>query len=162
MRTNTNGAVPVRLAKTDFPVWHFPLPRPHTGPMLGNSSTGLMVWGDGATLRLTIGSTTLWDHDGGAEWREGQSYDAIRKALEAKDEAALKAIFPPTAKTPQLLPVGRLELTLPEGLALDTARLDTRKAFVEIRTRGRAGRLSNPAFRVVLDRATGAVAVLTG
>ena len=159
MRTNTNGAVPVRLAKTDFPVWHFPLPRPHTGPMLGNSSTGLMVWGDGATLRLTIGSTTLWDHDGGAEWREGQSYGAIRKALEAKDEAALKDIFPPTAKTPQRLPVGRLELTLPEGLALDTARLDTRAAFVEVRTHGRAGRLSNPTLRIVLDRATGAVAV---
>ena len=158
MNNSAKGA-PVRLAKTDFPVWHFPLSRPHTGPMLGNSSTGLMVWGEGAVLQLTFGSTTLWDHDGGAEWSEGQSYGAIRRALEAKDEAALKSIFPPTAKTPQLLPVGRLELTLPEGLALDTARLDTRAAFVEVRTRGRAGRLSNPSFRVVLDRATGAVAV---
>ncbi len=77
----------------------------------------------------------------------------------ARGEAAIKAIFPPTAKTPQLLPVGRLELALPEGLALDTAHLDTRAAFVEVRMRGRAGRLSNPALRIVLDRATGAVAV---
>ena len=159
MNANASRAAAPRLAKTDFPFWHFPLLRPHTGPMLGNSSTGLMVWGEGATLRLTIGSTTLWDHDGGAEWREGQSYGAIRRALEANDEAALQAIFPPTAKTPQLLPVGRLELTLPEGLALDTARLDTRAAFVEVRTRGRAGRLANPALRIVLDRETGAVAV---
>ncbi len=134
-------AAPVRLAKTDFPVWHFPLFRPHTGPLLGNSSIGLMLWGEGATLRLTLGSTTLWDHDGGSEWREGQSYGAIRRALEARDEAAIKAIFPPTEKTPQLLPVGRLELDLPDGLALDSARLDTRAAFVEVRTRGRAGRL---------------------
>ena len=49
MNNSAKGA-PVRLAKTDFPVWHFPLPRPHTGPMLGNSSTGLMVWGEGAVL----------------------------------------------------------------------------------------------------------------
>ena len=96
MNNSAKGA-PARLAKTDFPVWRFPIARPHTGPLLGNSSTGLMLWGGGATLKLTLGSTTLWDHDGGAEWREGQSYGAIRRALEAKDEAALKAIFPPTA-----------------------------------------------------------------
>ena len=81
MKTTTS-----RIANDDFPVWHFPLTRAHAGIKLGNNRTGLLVWGDGDTLQLSIGVPTLWDHDGGAEWRDGQSYQAIRKVLEKGDE----------------------------------------------------------------------------
>ncbi|MBR1609642.1 MAG: hypothetical protein IJ678_08530, partial [Kiritimatiellae bacterium] len=82
-----------RIAGDDYPFWRFPLPRPQTGVPLGNSRTGLLVWGGGGVLRLTVGLADLWDHRGGAEWREGSSYRRIRAALEARDEAALAEIF---------------------------------------------------------------------
>ncbi len=154
-----------RIARADFPNWHFPLPRPQTGIPLGNSRVGLLVWGEGRTLRLTIGLADLWDHRGGAEWHDGQTYGAIRAALEAKDAEALKKIFPPTPMTPQVLPLGRVEISLPEGLVLDLGRLDVRRGAMEVRTRAEKRRgvaakgAGVPILKIVLDRETGAVAV---
>ena len=125
-----------RIANDDFPVWHFPLNRAHAGVKLGNNRTGLLVWGGGDTLHLSIGVPTLWDHDGGAEWREGQSYQAIRKVLEKGDKAGLREIFPPTAKTPQLCPMGRVILTF-KGRRLDTATLDIHLGTLLVRFAGR-------------------------
>ena len=34
--------------------WQFPLPRTHTGALLGNGVMGLMVWGD-ESLHITVG-----------------------------------------------------------------------------------------------------------
>ena len=127
---------PSRIANDDFPVWHFPLTRAHAGIKLGNNRTGLLVWGGGDTLQLSIGVPTLWDHDGGAEWRDGQSYQAIRKVLEKGDEEGLRKIFPPTAKTPQLCPMGRVILKF-YGRKLDTATLDIRSGMLTVRFAGR-------------------------
>ena len=128
---------PCSLAGEDFPVWHFPLNRPHAGIKLGNNSTGLLVWGSDRTLHLSVGCPSLWDHNGGAEWREGQSYTAIRKVLEANDEKGLKEIFPPTPKTPQLCPLGRVILQFGKGIRLDTARLDIKKGLLAVTFKGR-------------------------
>ena len=127
---------PFRIANDDFPVWHFPLTRAHAGIKLGNNRTGLLVWGCGDTLQLSIGVPTLWDHDGGAEWREGQSYQAIRKVLEKGDEKGLRKIFPPTAKTPQLCPMGRVILKF-KGRKLYTATLDIHTGTLVARFAGR-------------------------
>lgn len=40
--------------------WHFPLPRPYTGILLGNGRMGLMVWGS-EDVRISIGRTGFWD-----------------------------------------------------------------------------------------------------
>ena len=125
-----------RIANDDFPVWHFPLNRAHAGIKLGNNRTGLLVWGGGDTLHLSIGVPTLWDHDGGAEWRDGQSYQAIRKVLEKGDEKGLRKIFPPTAKTPQLCPMGRVILKF-KGRKLDMATLDIHSGTLSVRFSGR-------------------------
>ena len=125
-----------RIANDDFPVWRFPLNRAHAGIKLGNNRTGLLVWGGGDTLHLSIGVPTLWDHDGGAEWRDGQSYQAIREVLEKGDEKGLRKIFPPTVKTPQLCPMGRVILTF-TGRRLDTATLDIHSGMLSVRFAGR-------------------------
>ena len=75
---------PRKIANEDFPIWQFPLKRPHVGIKLGNNRLGLLVWGEGQTLQLSFGVPTLWDHDGGAEWHEGQSYEAICKVLDCQ------------------------------------------------------------------------------
>ncbi len=110
--------------------WTFPLPRTHTGVPLGNGRTGLIVWGGGSTLRITVGRADLWDHRGGMPWTERQNYHDIRARLEANDEAGIRDLFrPETARTPgqpakpSVLPLGRIDLTLVEGWELTSARL---------------------------------------
>ena len=41
---------------TNTMTWNFPLPRTHTGIILGNTVSGLMIWGNGSQLNITLGS----------------------------------------------------------------------------------------------------------
>ena len=43
--------------------WAFPLTRPHTGLLFGNGTMGVMVYGEGNTLRVCIGRSDVWDHN---------------------------------------------------------------------------------------------------
>ena len=57
--------------------WEFPLPRTHTGIPLGNATTGLLIWGEGRQLKITVGRADLWDHRGGMRWSPKQNLKAI-------------------------------------------------------------------------------------
>ena len=155
MSTATERRPATRIAGADFPFWHFPINRPHAGVKLGNNSTGLLVWGEGNELQLSIGVPTLWEHDGGAFWHEGQSFKAIRKVLEAGDEKGLKKIFPPKGKTPQLLPMGRVTITFGGGLRLDKAFLDIRRAILRVDLSGKGGKYAS--VNVGIDWKSGVV-----
>lgn len=102
--------------------WEFPLPTCHHGVPLGNGRMGVLVWGEGTSLKLTIGRADFWDHRGGMKWTPEMSYARIRALLEAKDEAGLRAIFESKGADgkrpmqPTILPVGRVELALPSEL----------------------------------------------
>ena len=148
--------MPSRLVKEDYPVWPFPISRPYTGPVLGNTTVGLMLWGSGAgTLELSLCRADFWSRRGGAEWHEGQSYAAIRKVLEAHDAEGLRRIFPQGGEEPTLLPFGHLALRLPKGAVAESATLDVRKATlrVTVRTKTRARK----TFTIVVDWPTGTV-----
>ncbi|MCX7935994.1 MAG: hypothetical protein N3A66_12135, partial [Planctomycetota bacterium] len=73
--------------------WHFPLPRTHTGIPLGNGTQGVLIWGEGQTLRLTIGRADFWDHRGGIAWTPEMSYRRIRASLEKGEQKALADLF---------------------------------------------------------------------
>ena len=73
--------------------WDFPLPRTHTGMLLGNGTTGVMIWGEGSVLRVTVGRADFWDHRGGIHWTEAISFPRIRTMLEAGDDAGLGDMF---------------------------------------------------------------------
>lgn len=110
--------------------WNFPLPRTHTGLPLGNGRTGLLIWGSGNRLCITIGRADLWDHRGGMPWSSEQSYENIRTLLEAGDEQGIRELFRPAQDAPSgapsrptVLPFGRVEVLLPEGTRLRVARL---------------------------------------
>jgi len=120
--------------------WNFPLKRPHTGLMLGNAKTGLLAWGEGRLLRITLGRADLWDHRGGmADWTSKQNFKSIRACLEANDAKGIKEIFacatenkPGLPSRPSVIPVGRFDFDLGEGVELKRARLDLKKACAEI------------------------------
>lgn len=158
-RCRLSAPVRSRMDGSDFPYWFFPIERPHAGPVLGNSRSGLLVWGSGKVLELTFSDASLWDHDGGAEWNENQTFKALRAALESGDSTAVATLFPQVPKSPQTIPIGRLSLVLKDGLSLEAAKLDTRTGSVEIFVGGRVGRLRSPHFTIGLDRETGAVFV---
>ena len=132
-----------------YPDWYFPICRPHAGPVLGNTATGLMLWGAGDTLRLSLGRPGFWCRRGGAEWHEGQSYSDIVDVLERRDAAGLERIFPKGGERPSVMAFGRVEIRLPEGAELDVAHLDVRAAKIGV------GLKDGRRFSVLLDWTTG-------
>lgn len=118
--------------------WTFPLPRTHTGVPLGNGRLGALVWGEGDTLRMTLGRADLWDHRGGSLWGEGQTFTAIRESLERSDETRLRALFeqtdpePGAPARPTIMPLGRVDITLPAQWHLSTAQVDATAGSVTV------------------------------
>ena len=115
----------------DIVNWSFPLLRPHTGMMFGNGATGLLVWGEGNCLKITVGRADFWDHRGGMSWTAKQSYAAIRKCLENNDAEGIKNIFATDTEEiagqpprPSVIPAGRLEFMLPAGAILQRGTLN--------------------------------------
>ena len=46
--------------------WDFPRTGScHEGLAFGDGRTGVLVWGGGNEIRLTVGRADLWDHRGG-------------------------------------------------------------------------------------------------
>ncbi|MBT3341661.1 MAG: hypothetical protein HN404_01575, partial [Gemmatimonadetes bacterium] len=119
--------------------WEFPLPRTHTGMLQGNGRLGLMIWGEGSILRLTLGRADLWDHRGGLPWTQKQSYGNIRDCLEREDEAQLRELFEETdrpegvPRRPSVIPIGRLELEFGRGVELTSGTLNTADGTVTVR-----------------------------
>ena len=116
-------------------VWNFPLSRTHTGMPLGNATTGLLVWGEKNHLKITIGRADLWDNRGGLHWSKKQNYFDIKKHLGASDEVGLRDIFKPDTEgvegqpaCPSIIPVGRIDLLLPEGSTLKTGVIQLKTA----------------------------------
>ena len=107
--------------------WHFPLPRTHTGMLLGNGVMGAMVWGEGNILRITVGRADLWDHRGGLPWTDKMSYANIRACLEQGDEPGLRALF---ERTPSDIPVGRREADPGPGTKLVGGTFDPARPSV--------------------------------
>ncbi|MCC5790519.1 MAG: hypothetical protein JJT75_12865 [Opitutales bacterium] len=111
------------------PEWPFPLPRTHTGVLLGNGTLGISLWGGQNVLRLTVGRNDFWDHRGGKPWVEGMSYPQIRRLLEKQDEEGLRNLFERgeyregEPEEPTILPIGRWEAHFPDDLVWDRAVL---------------------------------------
>lgn len=109
--------------------------------LLGNGTQGLMVWGGGRQLNVTIGRAGFWDHRGGTEFSTKTTFADVKRMLQAGDEAGIKKAFagPKTEDAgfghPQQLGGGRLEITLPEGWELERGelRLDSGRINVTVK-----------------------------
>ncbi len=123
------------MKRYDF-VWDFPLPRVHTGMLLGNARMGAMIWGQGNVLKITLGRADWWDHRGGKEWTDSMNWRDIRQALEARDEKAIRELFREERgdgpSRPTIMPVGRFELTLPSGATITRGTLDPKHGLITI------------------------------
>lgn len=119
-------------------VKEFPLPRIQCGAPLGNSYLGVLVWGAGRQLNISFGSHTLWDHRGGLPWNEKMNFAMIRQALKKHNEEELRSIFAfpkcpaGTPKRPQIVPLGRLEISLPPHCELLRYELELEKGKLHV------------------------------
>jgi alpha-L-fucosidase 2 len=123
------------MQRFDF-TWDFPLPRVHTGMLLGNGRMGAMIWGGANVLKITLGRADWWDHRGGKEWTAAMNFRDIRRCLETQDADGMRALFAEPDNggpaRPTIVPVGRFELLLPDGATLVRGRLDRETAVISI------------------------------
>ena len=110
--------------------WDFPrVGNCHEGMPFSDGITGVLVWGGGDELRLTVGRADLWDHRGGYPWTAEQSYTNIVAAVRAQDGARLGALFRKETpkgepRNPYMLPLGRVVVKLKGGATLRRGELD--------------------------------------
>ena len=108
----------------------FPLPHIHMGTTAGNGELGLSVWGEGNTVNISVGASSLWDHRGGMSWSPRQNFRDLRAAWECNDKATIRSMFAADGgedsqmPRPSHIPLGRLALTLPAPAERGTLDLD--------------------------------------
>ena len=111
--------------------WDFPrIGSCHEGIAFGDGKTGVLVWGGGDEIRLTVGRSDLWDHRGGYSWTPEQNYTNIVAAVHSGDRDRLYGLFKKETpkgepRNPYMLPLGRVVVTLRDGWRLKRGELDT-------------------------------------
>ena len=112
--------------------WEFPTPDDlracHDGIPFADGTTGVLVWGGGDTVNVTVGRADLWDHRGGYPWKPEQSYTNIVALVQADDSQALGALFRRESASgepanPQMISLGRVVVRIP-GATLLRGELD--------------------------------------
>ena len=119
--------------------WEFPRTAScHEGIPFADGRTGVLVWGGGDTINLTVGRGDLWDHRGGYAWTDEQSYTNICAAVATRDNDRLKSLFsnepPPNwggRYNPYMLPLGRVVVKVP-GKTIQRGVLDTDTGLGEL------------------------------
>ena len=124
------GAALSLIAVAGVVEWEFPrLGSCHEGLAFADGKTGVLVWGGGDTINLTVGRADLWDHRGGYPWTAEQSYTNIVAAVRSGDKDRLYGLFgKDTPKgepnNPYMLPLGRVVVKLHGGATLKHGELD--------------------------------------
>ena len=109
--------------------WDFPrMGSCHEGIAFGDGKTGVLVWGGGDEIRLTVGRSDLWDHRGGYSWTPEQNYTNIVAAVHSGDKDRLYGLFKKDTpkgqpRNPYMLPLGRVVIKAP-GKTLKRGTLD--------------------------------------
>ena len=117
--------------------WEFPRTGScHEGMAFADGVTGVLVWGGGDTINLTVGRSDLWDHRGGYPWLPEQSYTNIVAAVQSGDKERLYGLFKKVTpegepRNPYMLPLGRIVVKVP-GRTLASGSLDPFTGLGEI------------------------------
>ena len=132
----------LEMQRQNLMLWDFPLPRTHTGVLLGNGVQGLMVWGMDNKLNVTIGRAGFWDHRGGNKVLSNITYTQLKQFLQSGNEEAIKSAFgipeisqPGQPTRPHQIGGGRLEIEFSKDWELKRGILDLNNGILEITIR---------------------------
>jgi alpha-L-fucosidase 2 len=99
---------------------------------LGNGLTGGLLWGEGATIRLSLDRADLWDLRTPQIYLEDDwNYATVQRLVQARNQRELVRRFDAPFEEipyPTKLPGARLEMTLADGRQLREFALDMRRA----------------------------------
>jgi alpha-L-fucosidase 2 len=114
---------------------------------LGNGLMGLLVWGDGHPLNLSVDRSDLWDNrDDPGVFHPDFNWKTLRRLVDRRDVKRIVSIFEKNRKTiayPTKLPCGRITLDFARGNAGPFAsHLD----FATAISRTRIGKLEVTAY----------------
>ena len=118
------------VASATTVTWDFPRTGScHEGIPFSDGVTGVLVWGGGDTINLTVGRADLWDHRGGYPWTPEQSYTNIVSAVTSGDKERLLGLFRKDTpkgepRNPYMLPLGRVVVKLQGGATLARGELN--------------------------------------
>ncbi|MFN3650257.1 MAG: glycosyl hydrolase family 95 catalytic domain-containing protein [Armatimonadota bacterium] len=117
----------------------FPAEEPHAGIALGNGTLDALLWGGGRAVRVTLGRADYWYHGRSAPPHPEATYANLCEWLQSGDTARLEAVFgSPSAagdeRASTRLPLGRIELQLPDDWSLVSGglHLETGEAELEL------------------------------
>jgi len=138
----------LQMQKKNLLLWQFPLPRTHTGALIGNGVQGLMIWGVDNQLNITIGRAGFWDRRGGKDFLKNTTYQKVKGLLYADDQAGLRSVFgmdvepaPGQPARPHQIGGGRLEIEMPKGWVLTNGVLDLNYGIFEATAKNENGEL---------------------
>ncbi len=119
--------------------FNFPISRTHCGFALGNGGFGALLWGkEKNTLNLTISRNDFWDRRFQKSLSEKISYaETVRIAEETNDAGKIKESLSPEPFrdgecASSLIPGGRFDFKLKDGLELDYAELNCANGLLEV------------------------------
>jgi alpha-L-fucosidase 2 len=154
----------LQLQKQNLMLWQFPLPRTHTGALIGNGVQGLMIWGIDNQLNITIGRAGFWDRRGGKDFLKNTTYRQVKKMLYADDQKAMRTAFgmdvkpePGQPARPHQIGGGRLEIELPEGWILKAGVLDLNYGIFEVTAENASGQTEIIRIRQSVYEETAAI-----
>jgi alpha-L-fucosidase 2 len=106
------------------------------GLPLGNGRMGVLVWGEGDTLRLSLDRGDVWDlRPAGPVGTEEWTYATMRALAQAGEHGRHVELFDvpyDTIAHPTKLPGGRVEVVLSEGFRISRLRLDLAAGTVQV------------------------------
>ena len=117
--------------KFDSPIkrWDEALP-------LGNGMMGILVWGDGHPLKLSLDRADLWDARPMKEYQSPDfNYRTMRRWVEQGEEKKLHNLFEKpydVNAAPTKIPAGRIEIRFAEGVKVDSSRLFIKNAAAKV------------------------------
>jgi len=119
--------------------WKFPLHRTHAGILQGNGMMGIIIWGAGNLLNITVGRSDFWDHRGGLTFTEKHSFENIHRILESHDCEKMEKLFetdsfdiPGFPRQPSIIPIGRLTINVGEEAEFKTGIVMFAEGIAEI------------------------------
>lgn len=120
---------------------NFPLDRTHCGMPLANGNMGVLVWGEGCRLCVTVNRGDHWDHRFGECLLPGQSYQQMVDTFDPNDISPTNDLYVRDTNNMDAddlwwrstrLPVGRFEFLL--NSPLDHASLNYDSGMLEVQT----------------------------
>ncbi|MCY3002730.1 MAG: glycoside hydrolase N-terminal domain-containing protein [Planctomycetota bacterium] len=113
-----------------------PVSRWDDGLPLGNGAQGVLVWGEGNVVRLSLDRGDLWDErTPDMLQREDWTYATMKELVANGPQQKLHELFDvpyDTVPYPTKLPGGRIELVFPEGTNVQRFSLDLASAQARV------------------------------